>query len=299
MNYIQVSKLSKKKRINDINLQFYPGKIYGIIGENGAGKSTFMKIIVGLIKQDTGSIKYNIKENKDLLLQNFRSKVSFLIEEPALNLGLTGEENVRHILNLYNVDYELEKMKYYFNLLGLEKYRDIKVKKYSLGMKQRLGLIEALIIEPEILILDEPFNGLDPSITIKVKKYLSKLKQQNKIIIISSHVLADMESMCDEITLISNGSIKELNYKNTFVNDNDIYKVLIDDLNEIKKIVLDKTQLDILNIGENYITLKGKKAEMNFLLLHLLQNKVKINGFYKVEKNLEEMFLDANESEGV
>ena len=198
----------KNKILSDINLTIYEGDIVGLIGPNGAGKTTLIKTILNLYYPSSGKIKicgFNLKNDFELVM----SKIGSLVETPDSYQHLSGLQNLKMTMMMNNIkDYEyMEKI---IKLLKLNNRINDKVKKYSLGMKQRLALANALIKKPQFLILDEPTNGLDP-LGIKELRDIIKFVNEkfNTTILISSHILPEIENICDEIIIIDNGYIIE------------------------------------------------------------------------------------------
>ncbi|WP_294241925.1 ABC transporter ATP-binding protein [Pseudobutyrivibrio sp.] len=208
-NMISTVGLTKKYKnfvsVNRVNIHVRKGTIYGFLGPNGAGKSTTMKMLLGMAKPTSGRFQVNGKVMPEDRIEILRNVGSF-IESPAYYPNLTGRENleiIRKILNLKkkDVDDALE-------LVGLSEFGDRLVKKYSLGMKQRLGLAGALIGRPPILILDEPTNGLDPAGIHEIRNLIKELpKMYNCTIMISSHMLSEIELMADDIGILNHGKL--------------------------------------------------------------------------------------------
>ncbi len=209
MNIIETNDLTKTYKnftaVNKVNLQIKKGRIYGFLGPNGAGKSTTMKMLLGLTKPTSGSFHINGKtfpKDREVILKNIGS----LIEAPSFYGNLTGRENlniIRKVLGLpkESVDETLK-------LVGLDEFGNRLAKKYSLGMKQRLGIASALIGKPPILLLDEPTNGLDPVGTHEIRNLLISLpKQTGCTIIISSHLLTEMQLIAEDIGILNKGSL--------------------------------------------------------------------------------------------
>jgi len=209
LNIIETNDLTKTYKnftaVNKVNLQIKKGRIYGFLGPNGAGKSTTMKMLLGLTKPTSGSFHINGKtfpKDREVILKNIGS----LIEAPSFYGNLTGRENlniIRKVLGLpkESVDETLK-------LVGLDEFGNRLAKKYSLGMKQRLGIASALIGKPPILLLDEPTNGLDPVGTHEIRNLLISLpKQTGCTIIISSHLLTEMQLIAEDIGILNKGSL--------------------------------------------------------------------------------------------
>ncbi len=220
---LEVNNLSKsfgkRKVLNNINFEIYEGDIVGLIGPNGAGKTTLIKTILNFYRSDTGSVKicgFNLKKN----LEEALSKTGSIIENPDMYLNISGRKNIEVISLINNIkdkDYINEMIKF----VGLEDRINDKVKKYSLGMKQRLGIVCALIKRPKLLILDEPTNGLDPKGIKELRKILKTISEkENMSILISSHILSEVENICDRVMIINEGKIisdfgiEEVKYKN-------------------------------------------------------------------------------------
>ncbi len=206
---IVTNQLTKKYRcltaVNDVNLRIQKGHIYGLLGPNGAGKSTVMKMLLGLVKPTRGSFQVNgmtMPRDRARILSNTGS----LIEAPAFYGNLTGYENldiVRKILRLpqRSIDEALD-------LVRLTEYKDRLAKKYSLGMKQRLGLASAMLGNPPILILDEPTNGLDPTGMHEIRNLIRSLpKRFGSTVLISSHILSEVELMVDDVGVLNHGRL--------------------------------------------------------------------------------------------
>ena len=208
---LDVNNLSKKFKnftaVDNISFQLHSGEILGFLGPNGAGKTTTIKMITGLVKSNSGSITINGYDiNKDF--EDAMSNVGAIVETPHLYENMTGYENIKFFSNLCK-NATKEHIEECIKLSGLKNRLNDKVKNYSLGMKQRLGLTIALLNNPKMLILDEPTNGLDP-IGIKVlREFLKDLAHnKNLSILVSSHILTEMELLCDKVLIITNGKMR-------------------------------------------------------------------------------------------
>lgn len=199
----------KKQVLNNVNLDIYEGEIVGLIGKNGAGKTTLIKSIINFCQIQKGEIKlFNKYISKDY--EKVMNKIAVIIENPAFYLNLSGRDNIKIVSLLNNITDQnyIEKI---VKELNLTKDLDKKVAKYSLGMKQRLGLVCALIKKPKLLLLDEPTNGLDPIGINELRMTLQKINQkENTTILISSHILSEIENICDRILIIDQGILEEV-----------------------------------------------------------------------------------------
>ena len=200
-----IKQFGKHKAVNHVNLHVKKGAIYGFIGRNGAGKTTFLKMISGLSKPTSGEIELFGYKNEEL--KQVRSRVSCLIEAPGIYGNMSAYENLAIKCKLFGI----QERKYIENILdtvGLSDTGKKKTKHFSLGMKQRLGIGLALVGEPDLLVLDEPINGLDPQGIVEVRDMILRLKEeQNMTIIISSHILEELSKIATHYGIIHHGSL--------------------------------------------------------------------------------------------
>lgn len=264
------------------------GDILGFIGPNGAGKTTTIKLILGLQNITSGKVYingYDIEENFKKTIEN----VGTIVESPDLYMYMSGYENLKLVANLYkNVD--KKRIDEIVKLVGLENRIKDKVSKYSLGMRQRLGIAQALLHRPKLLILDEPTNGLDPEGIKEVKVLLKKLaEQENMAILISSHNLAELDTFCNKISIIKNGEIVETNDIDTFKKDikNNCYILEVEDSSVIGSIV--DYKMDILTETEVRVYIEKEKVPL--LIKELVLRNVKIYNVSEENLSLEDAFL--------
>jgi ABC-2 type transport system ATP-binding protein len=193
----------KKKALTEVSLNLAEGKICGLLGLNGAGKSTLMKILCGLSIKNSGVVKIMDKDISNIEYCN--SVTGCMIESPAFYPSLTAYQNLQALAYLYNEKIERKQIEDVLNLVGLKEQKNLPVRKFSLGMKQRLHFAKALLNNPKLLILDEPFNGIDP-IAVKLFKDIIKDKaKEGMAVLISSHVLPHLQQLCDEVYIIDKG----------------------------------------------------------------------------------------------
>lgn len=208
---IIVKDLSKKFKkvtiLENINMKFESGKIYGIVGRNGSGKSVFLKILCSFYKPTVGEILFdNINYNSN---NNFPPSVRALIENPTFFPDLTGFENLKLLSSIQNKigDEEIIKTLDQVNLLS---EKDKKYSEYSLGMKQKLGIAQVLMENPDVMIFDELFNGIEEKTVEKIRNILLELKNQNKIIIVTSHIKEDIDVLSDEVYKFDCGRVERV-----------------------------------------------------------------------------------------
>lgn len=210
-NIIEITNLSliikKTEILKKINISFEKGKIHGLIGRNGSGKTMLMKCICGFIKPTDGEIIVNEKRiGKDC---DFPDSVGIIIETPGFIPYYSGYKNLKLLADL-NKKISKEQIKSAMNQVGLDPDLKRHVKKYSLGMRQRLGLAQAIMENPNILILDEPMNGLDKDGVADMREYLLNLKAQGKTILIASHSTEDIEILCDTVCEMDKGVLTKI-----------------------------------------------------------------------------------------
>ena len=205
---INISKKFKNNNVlSDVNIHFETGKIYGLSGRNGSGKTVFLKTLCGLYFASSGDILLN--NNKIDFKKEFLDNLGALIENPKFFTNLTGFENLKILSNINKkiTDEEIENS---LKIVNLYDEREKLYSKYSLGMKQKLGIAAAIMEKPKILILDEPFNGIEEASVVKIKDYLKTIKE-NTIIIISTHIREDLLDLSDVIYQFDAGSVRCLN----------------------------------------------------------------------------------------
>jgi len=197
----------KKKAVDDASFEIEKGKITGFLGPNGAGKTTTINILLGLIRRDGGRIELDgreIQETKDL---KFLLRIGSILELPSFYSHLTARENLRLLSLVGHSEINQGKIENLLNMVDLQEEKDDPLKTFSFGMKQKLAIAHALLNEPELLILDEPFNGLDPNSIDHLNKILKDYTKNNGTIFISSHILSEVEDLCEQIVLINKGRI--------------------------------------------------------------------------------------------
>ncbi|MDQ0482480.1 ABC transporter ATP-binding protein [Guptibacillus hwajinpoensis] len=277
---------NNKKILKNINFSLEKGETLGIIGPNGAGKSTLFKVIAGLGIPTSGNV---IVDNESVFDKpHLQSKIGCFIENPVLYPYMTANENINIHLNLFKCK-ENEFSEVLIEQLGIEKFKDLKVKNYSLGMKQRLGIACSLIHNPDIVLLDEPTNALDVN-GVKVVKDLIKYKTKNKKIILSSHRLSEIEELCDKIIIMNNGEIVEqFNTKERSTILKTHYIINVD--TRKKDLKLNTPVSDLQSEGSEYKFLVSSE-NMNYVLKELGEKNIKIISMANEEKNLEDYFME-------
>lgn len=281
-----LTKVYNKKRVVDgLTLNVEAGQIYGFLEPNGAGKTTTIKMITGLIKKDAGDIVINgidAVKNHDVAM----NYVGAIVEVPSFYEYMSGMENLKLYARLRNI--KKEQILKIVKLVKLENKIYEKVKKYSLGMKQRLGLAVSLLHSPKLLILDEPTNGLDPEGIRELRELLKKIAHEDNVaVFVSSHLLSEMQLMCDKVAIINNGKIVKVESMDSIKNESNIYEFNVSDIDMAQKYIgkiarCEKKQNKLI------VFYDGKISD---ILKLLMENGIEVVSFEKKVNMLEEKFL--------
>lgn len=278
--------------VSDLNIHVKKGEVYGLLGRNGAGKTTAIRMVMGLIQPTKGDVILFGEKMSVPTKQSF-NRIGALIETPAFYENLTARDNLRIIADLRGTQSK-DSMDKALTLVNLENEKNKKVKQFSLGMKQRLGIAMALMHEPEFIILDEPTNGLDPVGIQQIRLLIKKLSvEKGATVLISSHILSEIEQMADTIGIIHQGTlIDELSMDEIKRRNRHYVKMTVSDMARAIPILekeLNITDFEIKNDRE----LKIYQIEVNFEEVNRLLNKNEI-GVSEIslnKGNLEEYFL--------
>ena len=279
-----ICKIIKGKNVVDnVSFSLREGDIMGFIGPNGAGKTSVIKSILGLYKLSSGNIKicgYDINNNYVNAIKN----VGAIIENPDMYMYMSGYDNLMISAYIYNVS--ISRVEEIIKLVNLDKRIYDKVNTYSLGMRQRLGIAQAIIHNPKLLILDEPTNGLDPEGIMELKILLKKLAGNGMGIIVSSHILSELESFCNMVCIINKGSV--INYANL---DKLIYLSSGNYVLELSSVNVNK-YLDNYNIiDDNHIKINVDSKKLNVVIKKLVNNNISIYEIKREVLSLEEIFM--------
>lgn len=294
-------KIGKKMIIDDITFDVNAGEIFGFLGPNGAGKTTTIRMLFGLISITEGEILVN-----GFSIENDYEKaivsVGGIVENPEMYKYLTGYKNLVHYARMYG-NITKERIDEVIALFGLDQRIKDKVKTYSLGMRQRLGLAQALLHKPSLIVLDEPTNGLDPAGIHEFRAHLRMLAEKENIaIMVSSHQLSEMELMCDRIGIIQNGKLIEIQTVNDFLaKDQAVMRVTftVDDVSKAK-VCLNKMFKERETIAkENAISITIDSSQIPNIITAFEREGIKISDIDKESKTLEEKFLEITGGSGI
>lgn len=293
VSFNNVTKEFKNKTVlKGVSFNIEAGDIYGLIGENGAGKTTLLKLIVNLLKPTSGNIQVLGKEIKKDSYDYLRN-IGALIDEPVFYKKLTLYENFK-VHCEYLGFYDEEKLENVLRRVGLHNKKDRKIKELSFGEKQRLAIAYALITEPELLILDEPTNGLDPIAIVELREILLKLNREfNTTIIISSHAINELETLVNKVMFLKNGEIVEDGLLEEIKEKCSVYiEIEIEDYS--KALAILEKELNIINmklINKGTIRVYEALEERKKILSTLVKSDVEVLSFNMVQISLGEYFI--------
>ncbi|MBU3173522.1 ABC transporter ATP-binding protein [Clostridium estertheticum] len=295
---LDVKNISKKRGktliLNDVSFSIEKGEVCGFVGRNGAGKTTLMKIITSMLFPDKGEIIIcgkNLRIEREEALKN----IGAVVETPEMYGYMTGRQNLNYIASMLK-NVTKDEIQDIIRTSNLGVKIDEKVKKYSLGMKQRLGLAQALMGKISLLILDEPTNGLDPMGVVELKKIINTLVKENGVsVFISSHILSEIENICTKAVFIEDGkiiSVQEIgdepkfsNLKNMFIKTNLPEKT--------SEIIEGIPNVKLLEVGtEGVSILINTDIRDIFEILEILHEEgINVGSFFEIKENLEEKFI--------
>lgn len=298
----QVTKrIGSRTIIDNLTFDVPQGEVFGLLGPNGAGKTTTIRMMVGLMSITQGDILIKGHSIKREFEQAIRH-VGAIVENPEMYKFLSGWHNLVHFARMIPGITE-ERIKEVVHLVGLDNRIHDKVKTYSLGMRQRLGVAQALLHRPSVMILDEPTNGLDPAGIREMRDYLRKLaREEGTAIVVSSHLLSEMELMCDRVAIIQQGKLIDVRkIKEQEPGSGQRYDVVFDvsDVAAARQLLLQSQMVDQWESRDEGIVLKLNREEIAEVNALLVNAGLKVYGIQTLSKSLEDTFLEMTGSEQI
>ncbi|MBA9025549.1 ABC transporter ATP-binding protein [Peribacillus huizhouensis] len=291
-------KIGSKTIIDNLSFDVHAGEIFGFLGPNGAGKTTTIRMLVGLMKITSGDIfidGHSVKSNYEEAI----AKVGAIVENPEMYKFMSGYDNLKHYARMTK-GVTMERIDEVAELVGLQNRMKEKVKTYSLGMRQRLGIAQALLHRPKVLILDEPTNGLDPAGIREIRDYLKRLARvEDMAVVVSSHLLSEMEMMCDRIGIIQNGRMVDVQLVNDMVNDGNIsYLISAKPVDQAFNLLQNAFEGVEVKVTKQLLHVEGASIDVPKLVKRLVENNCDIYEVKQINQSLEEKFLEITSEKG-
>jgi ABC-2 type transport system ATP-binding protein len=286
-------RIGSKTIVDQLSFDVPRGEVFGFLGPNGAGKTTTIRMIMGLMSMSEGSVKVNGLDVKERF-EDAMKLMGGIVENPEMYKYLTGYQNLKHFSRMHQ-GITAKRLNEVIELVGLQNRIHDKVKKYSLGMRQRLGVAQAIMHKPAVLILDEPTNGLDPAGIRELRDYLRKLaKDEGITVIVSSHLLSEMELMCDRVAVIQNGKLIDVKHLNEMTQEVGAGRVLIEvDQPMEAKNLLDRLFPDAdVSVTGNGVSVHVEREQIPAVIEGLVKEGLRVYGAKADAKSLEDTFLE-------
>lgn len=304
-------KIGRKWIIDDVTFDVRKGEIFGFLGPNGAGKTTTIRMLVDLIRPTEGKITvcgYNVNRNPEKALQY----VGSIVENPEVYTYLTGWENLQHFARM-QPGVDNERISEVVDIVRLDQRIHDKVSTYSLGMRQRLGIAQALLGRPRSLILDEPTNGLDPKGIKELREFIRKLADEGLAVFVSSHLLSEIQLLCDRVAIISKGRVLAVGAVDELIARNSPYVLWeLEPFAEAREMLADRSDIQIqkledVTLDDSIIAGMGPNSLITIMDQDLIPEivavmvtaEIEVRAVHKINPTLEQLFLKLTEGENV
>ncbi|MFX3625049.1 MAG: ABC transporter ATP-binding protein [Ectobacillus sp.] len=290
--------IGKKTIVEHISFDVYEGEVFGFLGPNGAGKTTTIRMLVGLIKPTEGKISISGYDVKAEFRQAMRH-IGSIVENPELYTYLTGWENLKQFARMLG-DVDDGRIHEIVRMVNLEQRIHDKVKTYSLGMKQRLGIAQALLGNPKLLILDEPTNGLDPAGIRELREFVHRLvEEQNISVFISSHLLSEVQMMCDRVAIINRGKMITVSTIEDLVKKaSDKVKWKVSASEKAAALLRESPEIKEVAAEGDTITCRMPVERIGAYNKMLIEQGIEVQSVHEVVVTLEDLFMELTGSEG-
>ncbi|MDQ0655507.1 ABC transporter ATP-binding protein [Paenibacillus sp. W2I17] len=303
-------RIGRKWIIKDVTFDVKPGEIFGFLGPNGAGKTTTIRMLVDLIKPTEGKIKvcgYDVNRDPERALKY----VGSIVENPEVYTYLTGWENLEHFARM-QPGVDNERIQEVVDIVRLDQRIHDKVRTYSLGMRQRLGIAQALLGRPRLLILDEPTNGLDPKGIKELRVFIKQLASEGMAVFVSSHLLSEIQLLCDRVAIISAGRVLAVGGVSELIEDHSKLAIWhLSPLEQGKKMLQDAgialvgRPADVMDdtivagLGPNAVVAEMHEDRIPDMVQQMVQAGVQVEGVQRIQPTLEQLFLKMTEGESI
>ncbi len=294
MKVTNVSKsFGRKKVIDNVSFEIYPGEVFGFLGPNGAGKTTMIKMIMGFLSMDEGSVEID-GFDREKHYEKAMGSIGGIVENPEMYKDMTGRENLRMYARLQS-RIPKERVEEVLTIVGMQDRANDKVRKYSLGMKQRIGVAQAMVHKPRVLILDEPTNGLDPAGIRELRDILIKLAHEEQVaVMVSSHLLTEMQMMCDRVGIIDKGRLLDIKTMEDLRNRSggaSTQRIKVSRPSEASEVLKGLGFDKIENITDSEIDVQVNENDIPRIVKALVDGGFDISGVRLLESSLEDAFL--------
>jgi len=296
---LQTEKLTKRfgsrTAVDRLTMCVERGDIYGFLGPNGAGKSTTLRMLLGLIRPTSGMIKFPVRASSWEYLRA-RSRVGAIIETPAFYENFSGRRNLQLLASLSG-GVQKKRVEEVLDIVDLRERARDPVKVYSYGMRQRLGIAQALLPTPELIILDEPTNGLDPQGIQQTRKLIRRLRDEFKLtVLLSSHLLTEIEQLCNRVGIIHEGRLLYEGGPEALVAPTSLYKVRVDDLSGAFELLTTKSGVTVSRNGTSFLRIDADAESIPDVNALLVAHGIKVYELSPDQETLEEAFLRLTET---
>ena len=281
--------------VKGLNLEVARGEVFGFLGPNGAGKTTTIRMLVNLIKPTFGEVRL-FGQRLDHKPGNILSRVGALIEQPAFQSYLSGRDNLV-VVGGYTGGVHPRRIDEVLDVVGLRERSIDRYSTYSLGMKQRLGVAAALLSDPELIILDEPGNGLDPAGIVEMRELIRKLAQLNKTIFVSSHILAEIRQFCTRIGIVRSGQLIATGGVDELMRSSSRWEVEAANPEQVCRLLAQVPILRSVNIEQGLVVIDAPHIRGRDLIHYLAQNNIWPESVRRGEEDLEHIFLRLTDKE--
>ncbi|MED5018366.1 ABC transporter ATP-binding protein [Paenibacillus chibensis] len=303
-------KIGRKWIIEDVTFDVREGEIFGFLGPNGAGKTTTIRMLVDLIKPSSGMIKvcgFDVNRQQEQALRY----VGSIVENPEVYSYLTGWENLEHFARM-QPGIDKRRIQEVVDIVRLDQRIHDKVRTYSLGMRQRLGIAQALLGRPKLLILDEPTNGLDPKGIKELRQFIRELADGGLAVFVSSHLLSEIQLLCDRVAIISRGRVLAVGQVEELVAANAKYVIWELEPAETGRRLLAGQGIDVIEqadailddaiiagMGPDAIVTRMEEEDISAAVKYLVESGVAVQGVHQINPTLEQLFLKMTEGESI
>ena len=290
-------KIGKNVIVDDVSFEIKSNEIFGLLGPNGAGKTTIIRMITGLINRTGGSVMIK-GHDLDKDFEGAMNQLGAIVENPEFYKYMTGRKNIMHYARMSHHKITPERIEEVIKIVKLEEAIDKKVKTYSLGMRQRLGVAQAILHKPSLLIFDEPTNGLDPQGIREFRDHLKLLASEGVGVLISSHLLSEMQLMCDTFAIIEKGKLIHTEGKRTEEKQEDIHEVAftVSDGERAKTILLEEfPSLPVIKHNAESISVSATRGQTARINSSFIKNQIDVFEIVVTRKSLEDKFFEITE----